>query len=84
STYTMMWGFSKNKPQNCANVMVWQDNEFKYSHSIKSYLDNEHFIINISKNKINFKKNDYTALEELGTLKWGTSQSGYGKKKIRL
>ena len=84
STYTMMWGFSKNKPQNCANVMVWQDNEFKYSHSIKSYLDNEHFIINISKNKINFKKNDYTALEELGTLKCGTSQSGYGKKKITL
>ncbi|WP_304209286.1 Eco57I restriction-modification methylase domain-containing protein [Helicobacter canis] len=84
STYTMMWAFSKNKAQDSINVVLWQDNQFKYSHSIDSYLESEQYAINVSKTKINFKKSDYIALGEIGTLKWGTSQSGYGKKKIAL
>ena len=84
STYASLWLFLKNKKQDSIRVILWQDDSFKYSHNIESYANNKHFSINLSQYNINFQRVNCNSLGELGTLKWGTSQSGYGKKKIHL
>ena len=82
STYTMVWDFKKNKEQNSIPIILYND-DFVYSHNIKSYADNDMFSINISKNCFSLKI-EYDKLSDLGILKWGTSLSGYGKLKIKL
>ena len=84
STYPTIYEFRKNKKQGSIKVILWKDNNFKHTHNIESYAKNEQLSINLSKHKINFKKMPFKKLGELGVLKWGTSQSGYGKKKIFL
>ena len=84
STYPTLWKFTNNKKQGKIKVVLWQDDKFVYSHNIDSYEKNEHLSINIAKREVNFKRVDCQTLGEIGTLKWGTSQSGYGKKKILL
>ena len=84
STYPTLWKFTNNKKQGKIKVVLWQDDKFVYSHNIDSYERNERLSINIAKREVNFKRVDCQTLGEIGTLKWGTSQSGYGKKKILL
>lgn len=84
STYPTIYEFRKNKKQGSIKVILWKDGDFKHTHNIESYAKNEQLSINLSKHRINFKKMPCKNLGELGVLKWGTSQSGYGKKKILL
>lgn len=84
STYPTIYEFRKNKKQGSIKVISWKDGDFKHTHNIESYAKNEQLSINLSKHRINFKKMPCKNLGELGVLKWGTSQSGYGKKKILL
>ena len=83
STYTMVWDFKKNKEQNSIPIILYNNDNFVYSHDIKSYADNDMFSINILKNCFSLKI-EYNKLSDLGILKWGTSLSGYGKLKIKL
>lgn len=83
STYTMVWDFKKNEEQNSMPIILYNNDDFVYSHNIKSYADNDMFSINISKNCFTLKI-EYDKLSDLGILKWGTSLSGYGKLKIKL
>ena len=84
STYPTIYEFKKNKKQGSIKIILWKNDNFKHSHNIETYSKNEQLSINISKHKINFQKVDCRKLGEIGLLKWGTSQSGYGKKKILL
>ena len=84
STYPTIYEFKKNKKQGSIKIVLWKNDNFKHSHNIETYSKNEQLSINISKHKINFQKVDCSKLGEIGILKWGTSQSGYGKKKILL
>ena len=84
STYPTIYEFRKNKKQGSIKVILWKDDNFKHTHNIETYAKNEQLSINLSKHRINFKKTPCKKLGELGVLKWGTSQSGYGKKKILL
>ena len=84
STYPTIYEFKKNKKPGSIKIVLWKNDNFKHSHNIETYSKNEQLSINISKHKINFQKVDCRKLGEIGLLKWGTSQSGYGKKKILL
>ncbi|RAX55311.1 hypothetical protein CCY99_01010 [Helicobacter sp. 16-1353] len=83
STYPMVWALKKSKKQDSIRINLWQQDRFAYSHNIKSYENNDKLSINIQKNQINFLKVKCDTLADLGTLKWGTSKSGYGKMKIK-